>query len=304
MFNRGFFFYAEYNLRLFFFLLFQKADIVCAIDLDTILAVYFSAAIKQQKRVYDAHELFTEQIEIISRPAIHRCWLMIEKFAVPRFKKGYTVNGQIAGEFKKRYGVDYEVIRNLPRLSALTAPGQPLKKCILYQGAVNEGRCFETLIPAFRQVNANLLICGTGNFLEQAKELSRQHALEEKITFMGNVEPAELVKLTPTAYIGLTLFESTGMNQYYSLSNRFFDYIMAGLPQLCMNYPEYARINNQFEVACMIDNAAPGTIAGALNRLLEDDDFYAHLKANCLRARNELNWEKEEQVLLNFYKSI
>jgi glycosyltransferase involved in cell wall biosynthesis len=304
IFNTGFLFYAEYNLRLLLFLLAQKAGIVCAIDLDTILAVYISTAIKKQQRVYDAHELFTEQIEIISRPAVHRFWRLIEKFAVPRFPKGYTVNRQIAKEFLNRYGVVYEVVRNLPLCRSQAVADQSREKFILYQGAVNEGRCFETLIPAMKAVNARLYICGTGNFLEQAKELSKAHQLEAKIIFRGNVEPTELARFTPTAYIGLTLFESTGMNQYYSLSNRFFDYIMAGLPQLCMHYPEYANINNQYKVAYMIGDAEQAAIAHALNYLLEDEALHGELKTNCLLARQELNWEKEEQVLLEFYKKL
>jgi hypothetical protein len=58
IFNKGFPFYAEYNLRLFFFLLFRKMDAICAIDLDTILPVYLVSAIRGRKRIYDAHEFF------------------------------------------------------------------------------------------------------------------------------------------------------------------------------------------------------------------------------------------------------
>ena len=113
-FEKGFLFYAEYNLRLFLFLLFTRADILCAIDLDTILPCYFSSRLKKQKRVYDAHELFTEQAEIIRRPTVQKIWSWIEAFAVPRFTWGYTVNQFIADHFQKKYGVTYTVIRNLP----------------------------------------------------------------------------------------------------------------------------------------------------------------------------------------------
>ena len=40
-FERSFLFYAEYNLRLFFYLLFRRTDLICAIDLDTILPAYY-----------------------------------------------------------------------------------------------------------------------------------------------------------------------------------------------------------------------------------------------------------------------
>ena len=302
-FSKGFLFYAEYNLRLFWFLLFQKADLICAIDLDTILHVYFVTAIKHQKRVYDAHELFTEQKEVITRPMIHKIWLAVERFSVPKFINGYTVNDFIAAELQRRYGVKYAIVRNLPSLKELPEHLIKSEKWILYQGAVNEGRCFETLLPAMKEVNARLVIVGKGNFFEQTKELVKKNGLEVKVELKGYVSPTELAKLTPTAYIGLTLFESKGMNQYYSLANRFFDYCMAGIPQVGVDYPEYAAINKKYKIAYMIGDTEPATIAAALNNLLEDDVLYQELHQNCLKARQILNWHNEQQTLLNFYNS-
>jgi glycosyltransferase involved in cell wall biosynthesis len=303
-FDKGFLFYTEYNLRLFFCLLFQKADIICAIDLDTILPVYFVTALKKQKRVYDAHELFTEQKEVITRRSIHSFWLVVERFIVPKFKSGYTVNHFIADELFRRYQVRYTVVRNLPRFTILPNHIEQKEKWILYQGSVNEGRCFETLIPAMKEVNARLVICGKGNFFEQAVALVKQHQLESKIEFKGYLKPDELLVLTPNAHIGLTLFESEGMNQYHSLANRFFDYPMAGVPQVCVNYPEYAAINKQYAIGYLIDDTTPITISTALNNLLSDDVLYKQLRLNCLQARNVLNWESEKQFLLDFYRTL
>ncbi|MDB5211548.1 MAG: glycosyltransferase family 4 protein [Sediminibacterium sp.] len=229
---------------------------------------------------------------------------MVERFAVPRFKHGYTVNGFIADELFKRYQVQYVVVRNLPRLTLLPNTVEHREKWILYQGAVNEGRCFETLIPAMKFVTAKLVICGNGNFFEQAVALVKQHQLESKIEFIGYVAPGELTQLTPTAYFGLTLFESKGMNQYHSLANRFFDYPMAGIPQVCVNYPEYAAINKDHTIAYLIDDTSSEAIAAAVNNLLSDDVLYKQLRLNCLAARNILNWEHEQQRLLDFYKHL
>src|SRR5580700_3758250 len=84
--NKGPLFYAEFNLRLFFYLIFKKIDGLCAIDLDTILPVLLVSKIKRVPRVYDAHELFCEMKEVITRPSIYRRWKRIERFAVPKFK--------------------------------------------------------------------------------------------------------------------------------------------------------------------------------------------------------------------------
>lgn len=311
-------FYIEYNLRLFCWLLLQQADCLCAIDLDTILPVLFASKLKGSKRVYDAHELFCEMKEIVTRPSRYRLWKRIEKFAVPKFQKGYTVNIPIATELKKMYDVNYEVIRNVPLKEEYTnsiqqtptpfshkaserkqSNNQPF---FIYQGAVNEGRSFETLIPAMQQVNLPLHIYGDGNFLVQTKNLIEQNKLQEKVLLKGKLEPAKLKPVTANAYAGITLFENNGLSNYLSAGNRFFDFIMAGIPQLCVDYPFYREINQQFEVALLIADTKAETIAAGLNILAADLVLYKRLQNNCVHARAVLNWEEEEKKLIAFYK--
>lgn len=319
-FTKGFAFYAEYNIRLFLYLLFNTANCLCAIDLDTIVPVYFASSLKGSKRVYDAHELFTEQKEIVTRPKVHKIWLAVERFCVPKFQHGYTVNLFIKEELNRRYGVNYEIIRNMPLkieggrdkvegvLEELGIGNWQSEisnqKFLIYQGAVNEGRSFETLIPAMKQVNCKLLICGEGNFFEQTKALIAQHKLEDKIELKGYVAPAELKKITPHATMGLTLFEKTGLNQYYSLSNRFFDYIMAGIPQVCVGYPEYKAINDEHHIALLINDTDENSIAHAINTLLENEAMYHELQQNCIKASKLLNWEQEEEKLIALWQKV
>ncbi|HVM89808.1 MAG TPA: glycosyltransferase [Puia sp.] len=302
-FKKGWVFYAEFNIMLFFYLLKKKADAVCAIDLDTILPVLLVSKIKHIPRVYDAHELFCEMKEVVTRPSIYRLWKKIEKFAVPKFKYGYTVSTPIAQEFKKMYNVSYQVIRNLPRLNSFER-SPSAQKFILYQGAVNEGRSFETLIPAMKNVEAKLFICGDGNFMQQAKKLVKENGLEEKIVFKGMILPDELVSYTQAAYIGITLFENNGASNYFSLANRFFDYINAGLPQVCVNYPAYKEINDEHRIALLIDDLKPETISKTLNNLLADGVLHDELKNNCMKARAVLNWQQEEKKLISFYNQL
>ena len=303
-FTKGSLFYIEYNIRLFIFLLFVKYDAFCAIDLDTILPCYFASRIKNKPRVYDAHELFTELKEVVSRKNVHRFWLLIERFAVPKYKNGYTVNCFIQEEFKRRYGVNYQMVRNLPVKKELLQPQKFIEPTIIYQGAVNEGRSFETLIPAMKNVSAKLLICGNGNFFNETKALIKQYNLESKIELKGYLLPNDLQTITQRCHIGITIFEEEGLNQYYSLANRFFDYMMAGLPQICVDYPEYRLINNQYDFAYLINDVSEQTIADGLNKLLADAVLYSKLKNNCNSARAILNWQEEEKVLFNFWKSI
>ena len=295
--------YVEYNIRLLFYLLFKKMDCISAIDLDTILPCYIISRLKKIQRVYDAHELFCEMKEIVTRPGIYKIWKAVEKFTVPKFRHGYTVNDYIANEFERMYGCRYEVIRNI---TLLREPGlnNTKEKFILYQGAVNEGRSFETLIPAMKLVDCRLIICGDGNFMQQAKQLVLNNNLQDRVIFKGKLPPGELRKITEQAYIGITLFENKGLSNYYSLANRFFDYMHAGTPQICVRYPVYEEINNKFRVALLTDDTSSEIIAAHLNNLLSNEVLYRELMENCRKARLHYNWQQEEKKLIEFYKRL
>lgn len=302
-FNKGKLFYAEYNFRLFIFLLFKKMDGICAIDLDTILPCLLVSKIKNVKRIYDAHELFCEMKEVVSRPRIYKAWKWIERKTVPRFQYGYTVNETIAHIFQNEYGRNYEVIRNMPLLQPSITKATR-EKFILYQGAVNEGRSFETLVPAMRNVPAKLVICGDGNFMEQTKALVIKYGLEDKVIFNGMLTPETLRSINQKAFIGITIFENNGDSNYYSLANRFFDYMHAGIPQLCVDYPEYHKINAEYEVALLIPDVSEQSISVALNKLLDENEYWEKLHQNCIKASDVLNWQQEEIKLNQFYKNI
>lgn len=300
--HKGFLFYCLFNIQLFFYLLFKKLDGICAIDLDTIIPCLLVSKIRGKPRIYDAHELFCEMKEISSRPHIYSFWKWIERNTVRHFKYGYTVNKPIALAFNKMYALEYAVIRNTPiytgRLEAVKG------KYILYQGAVNEGRSFETLIPAMQWVDIPLWICGDGNFMNQARALVEKHGLGQKVIFKGMINPNELKFITAGAILGFTLFEPDAKSNYYSLANRFFDYLHAGIPQICSNFPVYREINEQYQVACLVDDLSPQNLAKEINRLLNDEALRTEMHVSCLKAAQVFNWQEEEKNLIHFYKQI
>lgn len=302
-FENGKLLYIEYNIRLFLFLLFTKMNLICAIDLDTILPCYFVSVLRRKKRVYDAHELFCEMKEIVTRSKIYRLWKFIEKHTVPNFKYGYTVNHPIKEIFQKEYSANYEVIMNVPVLTENKSQTST-ERFIIYQGSVNEGRSFETLIPAFQWIDCPFYIYGNGNFFEQSQQLIEKYHLQNKVFLKGKLLPEDLKMQTKKALLGITLFENNGLSNYYSLGNRFFDYMHAGIPQLCVNYPAYKEINKQFEIALLIDDLSPEAIASAINSLLSNEVLQTTMRKNCKAAKEVYNWQNEEKKLLNFYNNI
>ena len=321
-FQKGFPFYAEYNLRLFFFLLVARYDAVCSIDLDTLPAGCLATLLRRKKRVFDAHEYFTEVPEVFDRPFVKGVWEMVARICLPFYKHAYTVGPGLAEIFEKKYGIRFGVVRNVPNPTPNPSPegrgdvltvrstpplpsGEGSGVGLLYMGALNEGRGIEAALQAMQHLdNVQLWLAGEGDLSDELRRLAAELRVENKVTFLGYTRPEDLRALAPRAWLGLNLLENRGLSYYYSLANKFFACVQAGVPVLSMNFPEYRALNAQHEVALLLDELTPGTVSGAVNRLLTDKDLYTRLQQNCLAARQEWNWEKEERVLLKIWKEV
>lgn len=311
-FQKGKLFYVEYNLRLFFYLLGQRAAAWCAADLDTALPMWLRARLGGRPFVYDAHELFTEVPEVVARPAVQRVWRWVEGFIVPRARLAYTVGPALARVFEQRYGRPFAVVRNVSRLDETVAlppapAAAPPGGYILYQGALNVGRGLESLLDAMPRVAGRLVICGEGDLSAALREQAAQLGLlaSGQVEFRGFVLPDALREITRHAAVGIMLLENIGLSYYYSLANKFFDYVHAGIPQVLIDFPEYRALNDQFDVAELVADLHPDTLATALNRLLRDEPArYQHLAENCRHARPQLSWQHEERELLRLYAGL
>ncbi len=307
-FKKGKLFYLEYNLRLTLFLLFSKFDIVNSIDLDTLLPGYFVSKIRGKICVYDAHEYFTEVPEVVERPAVQRIWEWVARMIIPRLKYAYTVCHSLAEIFEEKYGTSFEVIRNVPWQKPLPPENFEQKTqpfTLLYQGVLNDGRGLEEAIEAMVDLpDAVLWLAGEGDLSQYLRLLTAQLGVESRVKFLGKLPPDELSKLTPQAHLGLNLLKTKGLNYYYSLANKAFDYVQAGLPSLNMDFPEYRRINQEHEVFLLLKKLDSASISAAVEKLRSDKELYRQLEGNCREAAHIFTWENEEKVLLSFYQKI
>ncbi|MBN1791096.1 MAG: glycosyltransferase [Bacteroidales bacterium] len=309
LFNTGPFFYAEYNIRLFFLLLFIKSDILVANDLDTLPAVFLVSRLRKLPVVYDSHEYFTEVPELIGRKCVKRIWEAVEALILPHLKYSYTVSASVAGEYHRKYGISMQVIRNLPFRTENPQPQFSLKKnnesLIIYQGSLNMGRGLETMIRAMQHIeNAVLYIVGKGDIENRLKELTRSLALDEKICFTGLVPASELSHYTLQADLGISLEEKLGLNYYYALPNKLFDYIQARIPVLVTDLPEMKAVVQHYRIGKVISTHDPYELSLIITEMLADHVRQQTWKSNLEAAARELCWEKEEGVLLDLFRSI
>lgn len=304
-FQKGFLFYAEYNLRLWWHLLRRRFDAVCAVDTDTLPACFLATAIKDKPCVLDAHEYFSEVPELAQRPLVKKFWEIIAALLVPRLRHCYTVGERLAEALSARYGVPFSVIRNLPLRREQPPldrrPGTPL--IVLYQGMLNEGRGLEEMIGAMEQLDGvQLWLAGHGDLAEALHRQAARLVQTGKVVFYGFLPPEQLWELTATADIGINLLADRGLSYRYSLANKAFDYIQAGLPSIQMNFPEYRRLNEQFGVFDCIETLTENAIADAVARLRDDREHYDLLRHNCRQAAAQLHWQEEAPKLLAIYE--
>ena len=305
-FERGPLFYAEYNLRLFFYLLFNRADILVANDLDTLLANYLASKFRFCTLVHDSHEYFTGVPELEGRPGVQKIWKRLERWIFPKLKLVYTVNDSIARLYKEEYGIEVKVVRNFP----ISLPALPVKKkreelglpankkIILYQGSVNVDRGLVEAVEAMQYVtNAILLIVGDGDIIDEVKMRVGKLNMNDRVLFYKRVPFEQLQQFTLHADIGISLDKDSNINYRYSLPNKIFDYIHSGVPVLASGLVEIKKIFSVHEVGLLIDGHDPKHIAEKMNEMLSDEEGRMCWKENCLIAARAYCWENEEKVL-------
>ncbi|MDB5282877.1 MAG: hypothetical protein JWO06_1952, partial [Bacteroidota bacterium] len=222
-----------------------------------------------------------------------------------KFDLVYTVSLGLAKLFHEKYSKQVEVIMNVPVLQG-KKPETPNngEKYVLYQGALNEGRGLENLILAMKDVSCKLKLAGEGDLSKNLRELVNKESLQNRVEFLGYVEPGILRQVTSQATIGINLLENSGLSYYYSLSNKFFDYIHAGVPQVCINFPEYKIINDKYQVALLTKDCSVNEIKSTLMRLLSDAELYQQFQKKCEVCSRDLNWQGEEKKLVGLYEQL
>lgn len=308
-FDKGALFYAALNLRLFFYLLFKKTDVVLANDLDTLLPAFLISKLRGKRVVYDSHEYFTEAEGLTGRTFQKNVWLKIERWIFPKLKDVYTVNESIAAIYRKQYGVDVKVVRNIPELNPLkqiktrAELGLPEdKKILLLQGAyIDPDRGGVELVQAMQYVeHALLLIIGSGRDIERIKSLIVELKLGEKVKVLPKLPFDELRQYTANVDLGLSLDKPLHLNYTLSLPNKLFDYIHAATPVLVSDLPELRRIVIAYNVGALAEKVEPMYLGERINEVLSNP-AYSSWKQNCLSAREELNWQRESEVLKRIY---
>ena len=304
-FSKGLGFYLELNHHLFWRNIFRPMSCISCVDLDTLPAAVLLKLFKRKPLILDCHEWFEETPEVYDRKWIYRFWKYLGKWLVPAADRCYTVNRMIANEMERVYRKPFEVVHNYPERKMRPDIQYSKSKIIIYQGVLNKDRGLEELILAMKHLDKyTCWLIGDGDIKAQLEQLVKSEKLQERIIFMGKLVPEKLWNITPQGWLGINLLTGDSKSYYYSLANKFFDYMMAEIPSLNIDYPVYREYIDQYEIGLLIKECISDEIVAAVQVLDQDQNLYERLCNNTRIASKDFVWSNESNKLISLYKDV
>jgi glycosyltransferase involved in cell wall biosynthesis len=297
-----------------------KADVYHANDLDTLLVAWIASKICGGRLVYDSHELWlgsAKYLREMSAPGRLRDRLT-EKVLVCSADAVIHATPGRAEAMKRMYPRIRRmcIVENCPGITGRhesdrlrRAAGAPTDcALILYQGVLANERGLEQLFDAARILRGeNLRIVLVGHDCTDGRlpAMAAAPDLAGIVTLLPPVESEELPNLTAGADMGLILFRNTCLNHFYSLPNKLYEYMMAGIPVIASDLPEIARIVNSCGCGLLVDPENPESIAGGIRDLASKPAERLEMGRRAREAAVANHcWPVQEKALLSLYSSL
>ncbi len=304
-------------MRSLLLLLRTPADIYHAHDETGLPFCYLAALLHRKPLIFDAHEVPTSALSeshISMKSLLKRCFLLL----VPHCRAVITISPSIVAEFRKRYRCqEVCLIRNLPEYQGVPKSDRLRQhlglgsnvRIALYQGNLQPDRGLDRLVrsAAFLERDILLVLMGRGvrDTQSQLEALIASEGTGDRVKIIAPVPYKDLLDYTASADLGLIFYAPDYPEVQMYLPNKLFEYIMAGLPILSSQVNAVAEVLKTYDVGQIFPSFVPAEIGEAINALLADQAELERMRCNALSAaRQELNWQKEGQQLIQLYQSI
>lgn len=303
----------EWYFRIFFrFYRIPITVIHCSSIYDLPLGFLLKLFSGNTKLIYDANELETETHYLSGvEKKINK---IIEATLMKHVDSMIVINNSIADWYKSQYKhlKNIHIIRNIPVYNNNeTIKSNILKEIfnipkdhvlVIYQGYLSEPRGVKFILDIFvkAQSNKHIVFMGFGEMENVVKEYAINY---NNIHFHKVVQPEKILQYSASADIGTYLLKNICLNHYFILPNKIFEYIASGIPLLVKDFPEMAKIIDKYDCGWKIsDNFIVEDLVKFINNLTLEE--IQQKKQNTLKARKFFNWNDDEKILIDVYKSL
>ncbi|WP_414054794.1 glycosyltransferase [Macrococcus equi] len=278
-------------------------DVIHANDFDMLFFSYFFKK-PNQILIFDAHEIYAKNGMIAKSALLSKLVEKAEKKMLSKVDHFITVSHAAKTYYQSRkYPKEATVITNVPIKKEISVIEKSHNFQVLYQGIVSEGRGYEEFAQAaeFVDKNIELVVRGYGPTMPEIENLKIKKQLSN-LLIEDPVEMDEMIRVATSSHVGVVMTKPISANYEYTISNKFFEYLHAGLPLILSPVKEHKYLNDKFHVGIIVDQVTPEAIAEAANKLYKDAQFYSTLKSNVQKASEQLNWQKESEKLRQYYQ--
>ena len=286
--------------------------VVHAHDLNTLAAARRVTRSGGAHLVYDAHELQAHRNQM---GPVRRLWARVrEQRGIQDVDAMITATDAWADYLAGLYKVDRpHVVRNVPRQAA-PEPRRDLraalglsdrKRILVYQGSVQVDRGIEQTIAALHFLpECVFVVIGYGAHRAALEGQARRAGLSDRVRFIGPVPNDELLSYTAAADVGMCCIMNSSLSYYWSLPNKVFEYMMAGIPSVTSDFPEMGRLVRREGIGEVCNPSDPRDIGRAVARIIRDPAHAQGLRAGARAAAERYHWGVEERRLHEVYARV
>lgn len=262
-----------------------------------------------KKVIYDIHEdvpraiLSKYWISSAIRKPIASIFEIYENFCAKKFDCLLTATPYIKKRFE-RINSNTVNINNFPLLNELM--DSDLQKSTKKNNSV----CYVGGIGILRGVSQLLdsadLVDGTIDFAGpiSSKEVNLRMHTKKNVNYLGILNRNEVKNLLSNSVAGIVTFLPEP-NHINSQPNKMFEYMSAGIPVICSDFPLWREIIVKNDCGICVNPENPTEIANAINFLLNNPEEVERMGTNGRKAvETEYNWETESKKLISVYKSL
>lgn len=283
------------------------ADVVYCNDLETLLCGVVHKKIFNSRLIYDAHELAFDIVPGHHSRVYKNTMALLEYKLTQMVDVLLGVSGAQLDWMREAYGLTIPCL-TIPNCSEYTEagdyapplPSTPLR--VYYHGASDQWRGLEATVDAIQDVEDVVLMlrCLDSDNLPKLKARVRQNKLDDKVFFLDPVQGSGLSgAVRESADIGIHACDvQPCMNIQVALSNKFIEYLKAGVPVITSPLREQARIVKDYALGFVLKDNSPEEIARAIKEAAADPERLRTMGNNALRAYRELfQWAHYEETL-------
>ncbi|WBF52127.1 glycosyltransferase [Macrococcoides canis] len=278
-------------------------DVIHANDFDMLFFAYFVKK-KNQNLIYDAHEIYAKNGMISKVPLLSKIIVMLEKHMMKKVNHFVTVSNAAKEYYQsKGYKLEPVVITNAPIKREFQKLEKNKKFEAIYQGIVSEGRGYEEFAESACYTDAQVTIRGYGPTMGKISDIKNKYSLEN-LKIEDPVEMDEMIRAASRSHVGIVMTKPISENYEYTVSNKLFEYLHAGIPVILSPVKEHIYLNDKYNIGIIVDQITPEKIANAINLLSSDKNLYEKMSKNAISTSSLLNWQNEGKKLKSLYSSF